>query len=371
MIASIDRYLIIEWAKAFFLIIGAVLGILLLQDMYDTLPDLLRSGASAKSVLIYFTLSFPGYLPAVLPISFLVSILFSIGNLHRNNEIIALRSTGISLLRISSPIWAVGLLLTALLFYLTAAVIPKTVRQARVFLENVEYTAEELRQDAREVGLHYNLGFDNRSEDRLWFMNRFSARAWLGMGVNVHVRTDDGKELLRISAEEAYFDEALGYWIFLRGRELEMDPISGDELRLFAFEQKGFPEFREDPAIMLAMHKKPNELSLTELRQIINTVPPEENPAVNAYLTHYYALLSAPLSCFFVVGIALPFSVRGVRVNPMVSVSKCLVYFVAFYLLTSLSNILGGRDVLSPLFAAALPNLIMLAVSIWLFRKAM
>ena len=59
----------------------------------------------------------------------------------------------------------------------------------------------------------YNLGFDNRKDGRLWFMNRFSERAWLGLGVNVHTRDASGQELSRISAAEAYFDdihEALG-----------------------------------------------------------------------------------------------------------------------------------------------------------------
>ena len=34
----------------------------------------------------------------------------------------------------------------------------------------------------------------------------------------------------RISAEEAYYDESLGYWVFQNGRELTVDPDTGDEL---------------------------------------------------------------------------------------------------------------------------------------------
>ncbi|MGC6455314.1 MAG: LptF/LptG family permease [Coraliomargaritaceae bacterium] len=366
----IDRHIFKEWATAFSLVIGMVLGILVLQNMYDTLPDLLNAQASADAIFVYYALSVPGYLPAILPISFLVSILFSMGNLHRNGEIIAFRAAGASLLRISRPLWFVGLSLTALLFYLTAEVIPTTVRQARTFLENLEYSAQETERSAKEVGLLYNLGFDNRKEDRLWFMNRFSARAWLAMGVNVHSRTKDGRETSRISAEEAYFDESAGHWVFLRGRELEIDPVSGDEQRLIQFEERVFPEFTEDPEIMLAMHRKPSELSLLELRRVIDTVPREENPAVNAYRTHYFSLLAAPLSCLVVVGIAMPLSVRGVRVSPMVAISKCISYFAAYYVLVNFSNILGEREFLTAWAAALLPNLIMLAVSIGIFYKS-
>lgn len=370
LMTLMDRYILKEFVSAFILVTGLVLGILVLQNMYDSLPDLLMTRADASLIAIYYGLSIPGYLPIVLPISLLVSIVFSVGNLHRNNEITALRATGASLLRISRSIWMFSFFLTASLFYLTGQVIPSTVQQARVFLENLDYSAQELEREAKEIGLLYNLGFDNSREDRLWFMNRFSERAWLAMGVNVHTRTEDGGETGRISAEEAYYDEELGHWIFLRGRELEMDPVSGDELRLITFEEKAFPEFREDPSIMLAMHKKPGELSLLELRRVIETVPPEENPAVNSYLTHYYSLLAAPLSCLAVVGIAFPLSVRGVRVSPMVATSKCIAYFAAFFVLISLSNIMGERRILSAWLAAAVPNFAMLVVSILLFRKS-
>jgi lipopolysaccharide export system permease protein len=201
-------------------------------------------------------------------------------------------------------------------------------------------------------------------------MNRFSARAWLAMGLNVHSRTKDGRETSRISAEEAYFDESAGHWVFLRGRELEIDPVTGDEQRLIQFDEKAYPQFTEDPEIMLAMHKEPSELSLLELRRVIDTVPQEENPAVNAYRTHYFSLLAAPFSCLVVVGIAMPLSVRGVRVSPMVAIAKCIGYFAAFYVLVNVSNILGEREFLSAWMAASLPNLVMLVVSIGLFYKS-
>ena len=281
-----------------------------------------------------------------------------------------MRATGASLLRMSRSLWAVGLLLSVILFYLTAEVVPGTVERARTFLDNLEYSAQEQERDAREIGLLYNLGFDNRKDQRLWFMNRFSERAWLAMGVNVHTRTSGGVEVQRVSAAEAYFDEDRGHWVFLKGRELLLDPETGDELRLMAFEEKAFPEFTEDPGIMLAMHKKPSDLSLLELREIIQTVPPEENPAVSKYITRYYHLLAAPFGCLVVVGIAVPFAVSGVRANPMLGISKCLSYFAGFYVLVSITAVLGERQLVPAWLAAWLPNFVMLAVAIWLFKRA-
>jgi lipopolysaccharide export system permease protein len=97
----VDRYILKEWCVAFLLTLFLILGVLLLQNMMDDLPDLLAVQASFPQIVHYFLLSLPAYLPLVLPIIFLVSLLFAVGNLHRNNEIIALRAQGLSLFRIS------------------------------------------------------------------------------------------------------------------------------------------------------------------------------------------------------------------------------------------------------------------------------
>ena len=281
--ALIDRYVFKEWAVGFALTLGVIVGILILQNMYDSLPDLLEVGASVRQVVFYYMLALPAYLPAVLPIAFLVSLLFSLGTLHRNNEVVAMRAAGVGLLRISRSLWAAGLLLSCLLLYLTASLVPLSVERARTFFDNLKYAAVEDEAEARTRDLVYGLGFDNRQEGRLWFMNRFSQRAWLGLGVNVHLRAADGRELKRISAREAYFDDTRGHWVFIDGRELLLDADSGDPLRTLAFEQKVYEDCEEDPSLMLGLHKNPKGLSQFELRHIFETVPAAYKPAV-----HYY-----------------------------------------------------------------------------------
>jgi lipopolysaccharide export system permease protein len=366
----IDRYVLKEWAECFALTLGVIVGILILQNMYDSLPELLEIDASVSEVVYYYVLALPAYLPAILPIAFLVSLLFSLGTLHSNNEVIAMRASGASLFRISRSLWGAGLVLSAVLFYLTASLVPLSVERARTFIENLEYASVGEAKESKQLGLVYNLGFDNRKDGRLWFMNRFSERAWLGLGVNVHTRGAEGQELNRISASEAYFDDTQGHWVFLNGRELLLDPETGDPMRSIPFKEKTFEAFHEDPSLMLALHKDPKALSLFELRRIIETVPPEENPVVHAYLVRYLSLLAAPFSCLVVVGLAVPFAVSGVRTNPMVGISKCMGYFFVFYLLISIATILGERQMIPALLAAWLPNLVMFGAAGWLFRQA-
>jgi lipopolysaccharide export system permease protein len=367
----IDRYILKEWAQAFGLILSLIVGILILQNMYDSLPDLLDMGAATQEIAFYYALALPIYLPVILPIAFFVSLLFSLGNLHRNNEIIAMRASGAGLLRISRSLWLVGAVLTGLLLYMTASLVPFSVEQSRTFINNLEYRSQEAVAESKDQGLVFNLGFDNRKDRRLWFMNRFSERAWLGIGVNVFIRGEEGQEIKRISASEAYFDDTQGHWVFLKGRELVFDQETGDLVHTPTFEEKVFDDFYEDPSLMLALHKDPDELSIFELRRIVETVPPEENPGVRTYLMRYHSLLAGPFSCLVIVGLVVPFAVFGVRTNPMIGVLVCMACLVAFYLLTVISTILGELGILPALVAAWVPNGTLSVVAIWLFRKAL
>lgn len=373
----IDRYVLKEWAQGFALILGLIVGILILHNMYDSLPDLLDMAAKTeeigtKDIVFYYTLALPSYLPVILPIAFLVSLLFSLGNLHRNNEIIAMRASGSGILRISRSLWAAGIALTGILLYMTTSLVPFSVEKSRTFIINLEYKSQEEVTDSREQGLVYNLGFDNRKDRRLWFMNRFSERAWLGLGVNVFTRDKDGQELSRISASEAYFDDIEEHWVFLNGRELVFDPEIDDpsQMRPITFEEKIFDTFHEDPNLMLALHKDPDELSIFELRRIIETVPPEENPAVSAYQVRYHSLLAGPFSSLVVVGLAVPFAVLGVRSNPMIGILICVGCLGVFYLLTVIATILGEQGILPASVAAWVPNGTLSGLVIWLFRRA-
>ena len=369
-ISKIDRYLFWEWLKVFLLTLGVVLGLLILEDMYDDLPDLLDYGAGPSDIGLYYLVLLPSFLPLVLPISLLVSLLFSLGSLHKNNEIVALRAAGLSLWRISRGLWFAGLLLTALLFALNSRWVPWSVETSRELLDGLRFTSQEAGGvDFREIGQVPNLSFDNRRAGRLWFMNGFSERAFLGVGVTVYTRDRDGRERYRIAAREAVFEESEGYWRFLDGREITYN-AEGEPIRSVGFDEKKMLEYREHPELMLALNKRPKDLSFFEIRGILSSIQPEENPRVYAYLVQYYQILAAPFSCLVVMGLAIPFAVSGVRTNPLVGVSKSVGFFILFYFMSNICIVLGERQLIPAEVAAWAPNGLMFFIGALLFHRA-
>ena len=146
---TFDRYIFSEWVKTFALAMGLTLGLLLMEDMYDDLPDLLAYGANIGDVAWYYRVLLPSFLPIVLPLALMISVLFSLGNLHRNNEIIAMRACGLSLYKLTRSLWTMVIVFTFLLFYLNAQLVPWSVEQSRKIWDNYAF-AEQLTKKNEE-----------------------------------------------------------------------------------------------------------------------------------------------------------------------------------------------------------------------------
>lgn len=365
----LDRHVLWEWLKIFAVVLAATLGLLVLADMTDNLRDFLDFGAGPVEVIYYYVVLIPSHLPVVLPISVLISLLYALGQLHRNHEFVAMRAAGLGLLRITRSLWLAGLVLTGLGWWLNASIVPTSVEQARRVRANVEFSAEARQVGLDRVGIVPALAFDNQRDQRMWFINRFSRYTHRAFGVTVAELDRQRRETTRIVAREAYFDEVRGVWVFLWGRETWFDPQTGETLRAVAFTEKSFPHIGDDPALMLRLGRKPSELSLRELRQIVEYYTADENPQVVRYAVHYQRLLASPLGTLIVIGLAIPFAVSGVRTNPAVGVSKSIGLFFLYYLLTSFAGLLGERQVLEPAMAAWAPNLAMIALALWLFAR--
>jgi lipopolysaccharide export system permease protein len=361
----IDRYVLREWLSILGLVLGACLGLLLMQAMYDEFRDLLDVGAGAIDIAFYFAVKLPSYLSVVLPLGLLLSLLYTLGRLHRNQEITALRAAGFSVFRITRWIWVIGFLLCGLTWYLNATIIPGSVEEARSIWQQLRARQEARVKPPDRVEATTLVSFDNERENRIWFMNRYSRYTGRGYGVSVSELDDQRREKTRLQAREAWFDRPAGHWVFREGRETWIDPETGEVMRTMAFREQSVPHYREQPSLMLAFGSKASDLSFFELRRVIDYYSVEQNPNVTVYAMRYFSLLADTVGPLIIIAIAIPFAVSGVRVNPVVGVSKSIGLFLMYFFLVRASTALGARGTVEPLLAAVAPNLGMLLVGLW------
>ena len=127
-------------------------------------------------------------------------------------------------------------------------------------------------------------------------------------------------------------------------------------------------ECEETPQLMSYLYKPVKHLGAGELKRIISFIP-EDNPRFLEHRIKYCSILSSPLICIMVILLAIPFSLSGVRTNPMVGVSKAAGLFFVYYMVGSIGKMLGIQSTLSPWVAAWFPNLFMLLLGVGLYWK--
>lgn len=362
----LDRYILIEWLKVFLLSVFIIFGLLLLSEMQDNLDSLVEYGATRSEIVAYYAILLPSFMPVALPTAFMISLLFALGQLHRNNEVTAMRAAGLSLFRITRPLWTVGIVLTLALYQLNARLVPWSVEQSRELYNSFVFS-KAIREatPVDEVGLLYNLTFHNRKDSRIWFVNRFNEYNYRAYGITVsEIRPVDGEELRRIAANEGFYDDIREQWTFQFGRETLFDPEGGGPIRSLPFDLRVLEGFYEDPGLMKYLEKEPKDLSLTELRRVVNYLRPAGDPRLARYAVTYYDRIISPVSCLIILGLAIPFSLTGVRSNPFVGVSKAMGLFLLYYLLLHVGQFAGTRGV-DPFWAASIPHMAALLLVGW------
>lgn len=365
----IDRYIMREWLGALLLVLGATMGMLLMQSMYDDLGDLLEVGAGAVDIVFYYAVKLPSFLSVVLTLSLLLSLLFTLGRLHRNLEITAMRAAGLGFWRITRSIWIAGVVLCGVTWYLNGTVIPWSVEASRDIFQDLRIKGEGKIERADQVESVNSVAFDNRQERRMWFMNRYSRYTQRGYGVTVTELDTERREKTRLQAREAWYDEERVGWEFRDGRETWIDPATGEVQRTLPFAEHFVGHYREDPKLILVFDQKPESLSFFELERVIAFHRAESDPKLKRYAVRYYGLLAETMGPLIIIALAIPFAVAGVRVNPAVGVSKSIGLFLIYFVLFKASTALGARGVLDPMWAALSPNLTMLLLGIVLMTR--
>jgi lipopolysaccharide export system permease protein len=367
---TFDRYLLREWLYMLGLVLAATCGLLILQVLYDDFRELREFGARGWVFWEYLLVTIPSFFAIVLRLALLVSLLYVLGKLHRGNELTALRAAGVGLWRITAPIWVVGVLCCGLSWWLNTTLVPWSVMESRTIREGLEFQHQAKNAlPADRQGAVYSVGFDNSIDHRMWFFNRFSRATKHGYGVSVSELDAQRHEVRRVLAKEAWVDTVHGGWVFELGRVLTFAPDSGENVGSKPFDHLSETKFNENPELMLLIDRKPVDLSLLELRELMTYLEAEHSPKVVSYAVRYFALIADTLGPLIIIAIAIPFAVTGVRVNPAVGVSKAIGLFVLYYVLSTAASSLATKGLVDAQTAAWLPNIGMTALAAWFFAK--
>lgn len=118
--------------------------ILLMQFLWKYVDDLVGKGLDWNILAeLLFYASF-GLLPFAFPLSMLLASIMSFGELGENYELVAMKSSGISLFRIMKPLLVVAVIITGVAFFFANYVLPHTNLRFTTLLFSIRNQRPEL-----------------------------------------------------------------------------------------------------------------------------------------------------------------------------------------------------------------------------------
>ena len=133
----LDRYLLRQLVAPFLFALIALTGLLLLNQVAAQFPKLVGKGLAWSVIGEFFVLTLPFILVMTAPMSALLATLHAFTHLAADNEITAMRASGVSVLQMLRPVIVAGLTLAAFNFFLTDQIHPRTNARLKALMDDI------------------------------------------------------------------------------------------------------------------------------------------------------------------------------------------------------------------------------------------
>jgi LPS export ABC transporter permease LptF/LPS export ABC transporter permease LptG len=355
----IDRYLLREYLLllGIGLLVGSILTVIV--DLLQSLDRFLRGKPPWGYMAQHFLYLLPRELYKGLPLIVLVSTVFLFLSLTRARELDALKAAGVSLHRTCAPV-----LVMALLISLGALVFQETA------LPEITVRAEEV--DRVKIR-----GFPPRHllrQGQIWY--RSSDTRFLRIGLlDPAAKSLDGLVLLDLDQEFRLLDRldvsraqwTPEGWQMWGGIMRRLSPAGRVTSTTFQHEVVAMPEHVDD---FIRIHRLPETMSFLELRAYVAKLR-SGGHQVGAYLVQLHSKLSFPLVHVIMALVAIPFALISPRTGGRaVGIGVALVIAVGYWMVHAVALAFGRADLLPPVLAAWVANIVFAGLGTVLLLKA-
>lgn len=156
---KLDRLLLQSFIGPFVATFFIALFVLVMQFLWKYIDDLVGKGLEVTIIAELIFYASAGLVPMALPIAVLLSSIMTFGNLGEHYELVALKSSGISLVRIMASLIVVVIFLAGVAFWFSNYLLPKANLKYGVLLYDITHKRPAF--DVQE-GVFYN-GIDGYS----------------------------------------------------------------------------------------------------------------------------------------------------------------------------------------------------------------
>ncbi|MFQ5746576.1 MAG: LptF/LptG family permease [Gemmatimonadota bacterium] len=133
----LDRYVLRQHVAPFVFSASALTILMLLDQVAKKFGKLVGKGLGWKVISEVFLYSVPFIFAVIFPMAVLVAVLYAFNRLAADNEISAIKASGVSLARLTAPVLVAATLLAAAMVWFNDAVLPESNHRLQLLLTSI------------------------------------------------------------------------------------------------------------------------------------------------------------------------------------------------------------------------------------------
>ncbi len=141
---KLDQFILKAFIGPFVGTLVVVVFILMLQFLWVYIDELVGKGLSFKVILEFMGWGGATLLPLSLPLATLLASTFTLGGMSENNELIAIKSAGISLRRVLMPLMITSVIISIGAFFAANNLVPIAYNQIYTLRDDIGKTKNEI-----------------------------------------------------------------------------------------------------------------------------------------------------------------------------------------------------------------------------------
>jgi LPS export ABC transporter permease LptF/LPS export ABC transporter permease LptG len=355
----IDLYLLRRFFYYFGLLMAVFVFLFEMFTLFELLDEIARHRVPFLTVVSYFRYLTPYLLYNLAPLGALVAVLVTLGIMSKDNEIVALKASGISLYRLAVPLLFAGLTLAATMLVLDDTYLPYANQRQDALRNQIKGRPPQTYTHPQRWIFGENSKIHN--------YDLFDPAQSLFGGLSV-VELDPATFQVRrrIFAARARWSESQKLWVLESG--WVRDFSDGTIVRYEQFSATALPELREPPSYFNREIRQAFQLSWRELRRYINDLH-RAGFDVSNLTVQWHVKIAFPLIAPISMLLAIPFAFLVGTRGAIGGVALGLTMGIAYWTLARLLDAMGGVGQLPPFLAGWSPDLIFFFLGLYFYLK--
>ena len=356
----LDIYVLRRFFSYFALLMGAFVFLFETFTFFELLDDIARHRVPFLIVVDYFRYLAPYLLYQLAPLGALVAVLVTLGIMSKNNEIVAIKASGISMYRLALPLLLAGLVLAGTMIVLDDTYLPYA-NQRQDALHNL------IKGRPPQTYTHPQRWIFGEGS-KIYNYDLFDPTEKLFGGLTVlEIDPATFQVRRRIFASRARWSETQKVWV-LEGSWVR-DFADGAIVRYDRLPPvTSLPELTEPPSYFHREVRQAFQMSWRELRHYIDGLQRAGFDA-STLSVQWHEKIAFPLLAPVSMLLAIPFAFLVGTRGAVGGVALGVGFGIAYWSLAKLMEAMGGVGQLPPILAGWSPDIIFFFLGMYFFFK--